>query len=141
MDATSDHPTDRRGLAVLSPAECDGLLESSVVGRVAFISGGAPLILPVNYAYDRGAVVFRTTVGEKLAAADREEPMAFEIDGWDPATEAGWSVIVRGRSERIYDADELEHLEGLRITSWAKPGVNARWIRIRPSEVTGRALR
>ena len=141
MDETPEHTTDRRGLAVLSPAECHDLLDGEPVGRVAFLSSGTPLVLPVNYALDDTSIVFRTTVGEKLAAADRREQMAFEIDGWDVETQTGWSVVVRGTAERVFDDEEIARLEGLGVTSWAKPGLRARWIRLRPSEITGRAVR
>ncbi len=138
---TADAPQDHRGLEVLSPGECDRLLGTTPVGRVAFMSKGEPLVLPVNHAYVDGAIVFRTTVGEKLAAAQRGAPMSFEIDGWDAATQTGWSVVVRGVSEAVYASGDVERYESLGLISWAAPGLEARWVRIRPSEITGRALR
>lgn len=105
------------------------------------MSKGEPLVLPVNHAYVDGAVVFRTSVGEKLAAAQRGAPMSFEVDDWDAATRSGWSVVVRGTAEVVYEPEIVERYESLGLVSWASPGHEARWVRIRPTEVTGRALR
>lgn len=141
MTPTDARPHDHRGLDVLTAAECDELLATTAVGRVAFMSAGEPLVLPVNHAFHNGAVVFRTTVGEKLAAAQRGAAMSFEIDSWDVSTQRGWSVVVRGTSGAVYDADEVAELEALGLMSWASSGLGAKWIRIRPTEITGRALR
>ena len=126
---------------MLPPEECDRLLGLAPVGRVAFMSNGEPLIVPVNHAFVDGMIVFKTTVGEKLAAAERQAPMSFEVDGWDTTERTGWSVIVRGTAERIYNTDVEARLEALGLVSWAKPGSAGRWVRIRPTEITGRALR
>lgn len=138
---TSARPQDRRGLQVLSPEECNRLLDSTAVGRVAFMSKGEPLILPVNHALVDGTIVFRTTVGEKLDAARQRAPMSFEVDGWEPEARRGWSVVVRGTAEAVYEPAEVERLDALGLVSWAKPGVNAQWVRLRPTEISGRALR
>ncbi len=134
-------PTDRHGLEILTSDECDRLLARGVIGRIAFVAAGEPVILPVNYRYHRGMIVLRTGRGEKLDAAGLAAPCAFEVDDWDEATRQGWSVVVRGTMEEVYRPDEVAELEALGLRPWASPEVRHIWIRIRPDEITGRRLR
>jgi nitroimidazol reductase NimA-like FMN-containing flavoprotein (pyridoxamine 5'-phosphate oxidase superfamily) len=131
---------DRTGLEVLSAQECDRLLAENVIGRVAFVADGEPVVLPVNYRLHRGAVVFRTARGEKLEAAARRAPVAFEIDGWDPDTQTGWSVLVRGVAEEVLDEDQVAELETLGLRPWADSPQRRIWVRIRREDVTGRRV-
>ena len=78
----------RTWLELLDRAECDRLLETQHVGRLAIVINGQPLIFPVNYAMLDGAVVFRTARGTKLFGAAGHS-VAFEIDGTDPITTRG----------------------------------------------------
>ncbi len=133
-------PMDRTGLEVLSAQECDRLLAENVIGRVAFVADGEPVVLPVNYRLHRGAVVFRTARGEKLEAAARRAPVAFEIDGWDPDTQTGWSVLVRGVAEEVLDEDQVAELETLGLRPWADSPQRRIWVRIRREDVTGRRV-
>ena len=95
---------DRFGLEVLDEDECFELMATMEVGRLAVVSGGVPLIFPVNYAVVDGNVVIRTAPGTKLTAAGRNQ-VTIEADEIDPATHTGWSVVVRGRAEEITDFD------------------------------------
>ena len=93
------------GLEVLSPSECTSLLAQGCVGRVGFVAGGRPYVLPVNYAADSdGTVVFRTGASSLLAAASRQE-VAFEVDGVDVAQRTGWSVCTFGPTREITGGD------------------------------------
>ena len=56
------------GAMILEPPECWTLLRHTEVGRLAVTMGTSPDIFPVNFAVDRGSVVFRTAEGTKLAA-------------------------------------------------------------------------
>ncbi len=49
--------TSRMG--VIDRDDCVGLIESTPVGRIGFISDGAPLVLPVNFA---SPIVLRAAV-------------------------------------------------------------------------------
>jgi nitroimidazol reductase NimA-like FMN-containing flavoprotein (pyridoxamine 5'-phosphate oxidase superfamily) len=58
------------------------LLASDEIGRLAVVAGNTAIVLPVNYALDGDAVVFRTDPGTKLD----QGPMArasFEVDAFD----------------------------------------------------------
>lgn len=132
------HPTDHAGLQTLPFEDCLRLLASVPVGRVGFASDGELVILPVNYAIDGQDVVFRTAAGSKLSAAEEHELVAFEADSYDPGARAGWSVLVTGRAEVIYEESEADRLSELGLQSWGSPVERPFWIRIRPTSVTGR---
>jgi len=61
--------TDNEGLEVLTYDECLQLLGSVPVGRVAFVTGGNPVILPVNHVLDGRAIAFRVAAGSMYDAA------------------------------------------------------------------------
>lgn len=130
---------DRTGVEVLERDACLRLLRSNSVGRVAAMSGGRPIVLPVNYAMDGDSVVFRTAPGTKLTAAVRGAAVAFEIDHADPVFHTGWSVMVSGWAEEVIDAEAIERLERLPLRAWA-PGEKEHWVRISAEAVTGRRV-
>lgn len=135
-----DVTRDRTGVEVLDTATCERLLASSTVGRVGFVAEGDVVILPVTYGMDGSRVVFRTANGEKLHAAVLGRSFSFEIDAWDATARAGWSVLVKGVGEEVWQSDEVSGLENLGIEPWADPEARTHWIRIRPDEVTGRRV-
>jgi uncharacterized protein len=130
------------GLEVLSPEECLQHLAThpTRVGRIAFVADGWPVVLPVSYALHRGDVVFRTSLGTKLDTVHRQAPVGFEVDDVDPATSAGWSVLIQGRASEVADLGELSALQALPLRQWV-PGVRNRWVRIEAVRTTGRRLR
>lgn len=133
-------PVDRNELEVLSYGDCFALLEEVPVGRVAFVSEGDPLILPVNFVLDGRSILFRTAPGAKLEAATRASSVGFEADDWDEETRSGWSVVITGRAE-VVDADiEVERLEEIGVDYWADSVDRPFWVRIRPNVVSGRRL-
>jgi uncharacterized protein len=131
---------DRTGIEVLDRELCRRLLAADEVGRLAVVRGGAPVILPVNYALDGDDIVFRTAPGTKLDAAGRS-PACFEIDAFDRATRHGWSVVVSGRLEEVdeFSRRELARLRSLPVSPWAE-GDRDHWVRLVPSQITGRRV-
>jgi uncharacterized protein len=127
------------GWRELSKSECFGLLAREPLGRVAVFDDSGPAIFPVNYVFDLHMVVFRTDEGTKLDAASRGARVAFEIDGFDPSTRTGWSVLIRGETTEVTDPEELERLRGLPLMP-AAPGEKSRYVRILPAVVTGRQI-
>jgi uncharacterized protein len=132
------HPIDHAGLEPLPFDECLRLLASVPVGRVGFCADGEVVLLPVNHAVDRQDVVFRTVRGAKLSAAEAKNTVAFEADSYDPEARSGWSVLVNGRAEAVYEDDEIRRLDRLGLYPWAAAVDRPFWIRIRPTSVTGR---
>lgn len=135
---TTSLPLDHSGLAVLPREECLRRLATARLGRVAFVSQGDPVILPVNHGMDGESVIFRTATGSKLLAADKELPVAFEVDGYDADRRVGWSVLVRGVAVTVEDPGDVERLNLLGVWPWADLIERTFWIRIRTYSVTGR---
>jgi nitroimidazol reductase NimA-like FMN-containing flavoprotein (pyridoxamine 5'-phosphate oxidase superfamily) len=130
---------DRNGLEVLSRGECLHLLAKSRVGRVVVTDRALPAAFPVNFALLDEDVVFMTTTGSKLEAAEGEEVMAFEADEIDPVGHGGWSVLVQGLASVVADPEELAQARALGLEPWASGG-NFQFVRIRAELVSGRRL-
>lgn len=126
-------------MEILSFDQCQELLAGGIVGRVGMFVNGEPDILPVNYRYVRGSIVFRTALGEKSDAAIMEKPVAFEIDDWDPVQETGWSVVVKGTAHEV-DADDAAAVEASTLQPWARAVERDIWVRIVANEITGRRI-
>ncbi|MBV9363154.1 MAG: pyridoxamine 5'-phosphate oxidase family protein [Solirubrobacterales bacterium] len=125
----------------LSREECLRLLAENSVGRLAVSGKDAPVIRPVNYAFDQASqsVVFRTAPGSKFYTLLRRDTAAFEVDGLDHEARSGWSVIVVGATEEVTNPADLRRLDGLDLDSWA-PGDKPHWVRIRAWTVSGRRI-
>ena len=131
----------RTGIEVITTDECMQLLGTKQVGRLAFLSGGLPQIVPVNYVLDGGAVVFATGSGSKLWGATRSA-VAFEVDHVDETVRAGWSVVVHGLAQEITDLDRpdlVSRVRGLPLRPWAG-GDRPNLIRLAATTVTGRRV-
>lgn len=140
MDDTAELPIDRLGLQVLPPEECWALIAATPVGRVALVDAGEPLIFPVTHGVHEHQVVFRTSGGTKLSSAEMNQPLAFEVDGWDPAVRQGWSVLVRGLGETVYEEAEVATLDALGTEPWLEAANRGTWVRILVDEISGRRL-
>jgi uncharacterized protein len=132
------------GLLELERDECIDLLVSSRIGRLAVSPPDwrtPPVIRPVTYVFDRGSqsVVFRTARGSKFTALLLSGQAAFEIDGVDPVSQTGWSVIVQGPVEEVKNDADLHRIERLGLSPWA-PGEMPHWIRLRATLVSGRRI-
>jgi len=134
------YPTDRAGLAILPLDDCLRLLGSVPVGRIGFQSDGQVVVLPVNHVVDQHGVAFRTAAGSKLSAAEGESHVVFEADDYDAGRRAGWSVVLHGSAQAVYEDAEIKDLDRLGLDSWADRGDRPFWIRIRPEAVTGRLI-
>ena len=132
---------DHAGLETIPLDECLRLLASVPLGRVGFLSDGEVVVLPVNHAVAGQDVVFRTTLGSKLSAAESENAVTFEADHYDPRRRAGWSVLVTGRAEMVYDDAEIATLDRLGLEPWPDAVDRSFWVRIRATALTGRRLR
>ena len=86
----------------LDEAESLRLISPGGIGRIAYQSRFGPAVLPVNYQWHDGAVVFRTTRHSALdedlqtGIAGGDYLVAFEIDEIDEPGRQGWSVLVQG---------------------------------------------
>jgi nitroimidazol reductase NimA-like FMN-containing flavoprotein (pyridoxamine 5'-phosphate oxidase superfamily) len=126
--------------AELSESECEALLRAGIVGRVAVSTPDGPHIVPVNYAVVDSRVVMRTTPYSVLGSNARGSVLAFEVDGFDHERQRGWSVVARGRSEVLGDAEDLEQVRRVwEPRPWAS-GTRSLYVAIAWSSISGRRL-
>jgi nitroimidazol reductase NimA-like FMN-containing flavoprotein (pyridoxamine 5'-phosphate oxidase superfamily) len=129
-----------RTMEKLNRDECIRLMKGhpAGVGRVA-LAGARPVIFPVNYAVDRGNVVFRTDPGTKFHAAVNGAFLAFEVDWVEPTWQTGWSVVVRGQAHVVTDPGELARVRRLPLLPWAE-GEKGNFVSIDSALISGRRL-
>jgi nitroimidazol reductase NimA-like FMN-containing flavoprotein (pyridoxamine 5'-phosphate oxidase superfamily) len=136
---TTAWPIDARtGLEVLDRVECLLRLGNEHVGRLGVCVDGQPLVLPINYVLDGDDIVFRSDRGTKVHSALGHR-VAFEIDGHDAFSHAGWSVLAVGVAEQIVDSSDLARAAALHVSPYG-PGAKPVWVRIRCDAITGRRI-
>src|SRR5262245_30917529 len=125
------------GLEVLPKDDAVRLLASQSVGRLGYVDGDQPMIVPVNYALVDRAVVFRCGEGAKLDAVPGAK-VAFEVDAYDDDDRTGWSVVLQGVAEDITDDPDwfAERVRAAAAATWA-PGPKDHFIRIVPGRLSG----
>ncbi|TDC57688.1 pyridoxamine 5'-phosphate oxidase family protein [Actinomadura sp. KC345] len=129
-------------LEELGRTDCMELLGRGGIGRVAFDDGEGPTVVPVNYAVDGDAVIFRTSVTGRLnrslltSVAGGEVRAAFEVDRFDESSHEGWSVLLRGGAHPLTDEEQASVA---RVDPWPG-GDREAWFRLSAREVTGRRL-
>ena len=125
----------------LTTEECMRLLGTQSVGRLAVVVAGYPTVVPLNFALDRGTVVFRSAPGTKLDAAQHGN-VAFQVDEIDHQSRSGWSVLLTGMAEIIgdqHDEELVARTTSLNIDPY-EPGDKTTWVRIITNSVTGRRI-
>lgn len=129
-------------LRELTTGECHDLLGRHHFGRLAFLDPveAMPTVIPVNYLFHEGDVVFRTDPGSKLTAALHQVPVAFEVDDTDEEQRLGWSVVVHGHLEEVTESSRRDALSATPLAAWA-PGPKAHYVRVNAQQVTGRRIR
>jgi nitroimidazol reductase NimA-like FMN-containing flavoprotein (pyridoxamine 5'-phosphate oxidase superfamily) len=127
----------RGPVGTLSTELCWSTLEEAAFGRLAVIAGDDIDVYPINFVVDGTKIYFRTAPGSKLDAVTHDSRVALEIDGIDDT--AAFSVVVKGRAERLEAPSEIAKAEALDLRPWI-PTLKLRWVRIQPFEVSGRAF-
>ena len=133
-----------RTITELGEAESLKLIARGGIGRIAYQSRFGPAVLPVNYRWNDGAVVFRTAEHSALdedlqtEIAGGEYKVAFEIDEIDTAGRGGWSVLIQGPAHHVSDAERAAAIQA-GVESWAG-GERELFVRIVPSRITGRRI-
>jgi len=120
----------------LENTECWQLLRQAPFGRLAVVHDGRPDIFPVNQVVDRGSLLFRTDPGSKLVAAAVQQ-VAFEIDGFDPASGDVWSVVAKGRAHEVRQLHDVIETVALPLFPW-QGGAKPHFVRIEVESVSGR---
>lgn len=123
----------------LSEQDVIDLLRTHEVGRVAWNSAEGLAIVPVAYAFARGALAFRTAPDGSLAELADHADAAFQTDEFDVETATGWSVLVRAVASRVTEPTEVADWLSRLPAPWA-PGVRDVVIRLDPVLLTGRTV-
>jgi uncharacterized protein len=139
MGKVTGMEVDHNGLEVLGRDECLSLLGTATLGRIGVTSGALPTVLPINFRFDGGQILFRTGVGTKLDAATQNAVVAFEVDEIDPLAHSGWSVVVTGVARELTYPGELVEAQRPPLARWA-PGGDHRVVAISPEIVSGRRI-
>jgi nitroimidazol reductase NimA-like FMN-containing flavoprotein (pyridoxamine 5'-phosphate oxidase superfamily) len=121
----------------LTEAECRALIAPGGVGRVVFSTDRGPEALPVNYAFVKDMLIFRTAPDAALATVIGTD-VAFEVDRLDEALGEGWSVLVSGPAVKISDP-ALVWAAGEAVRPWAG-GHRDVFVRVEPRRITGRRI-
>ena len=124
----------------LTVNQCWDYIRKAEIGRLAVITDQHPEIFPVNFVVDRGSVVFRTAEGTKLTAALEGGAVAFEVDGYDSGLGFAWSVVLKGRAERLESIEEVLASEELPLFPW-QSGEKNHFMRIEPAQTSGRSFK
>jgi nitroimidazol reductase NimA-like FMN-containing flavoprotein (pyridoxamine 5'-phosphate oxidase superfamily) len=124
----------------LTNEECERLMRTGDVGRVAICTPDGPHVVPVTYWVDDRSVIFRTSPYSLLGTYARNSLLAFEVDQVDEGAHRSWSVVARGRCRSVDNHDEIARLEA---TSPPRPwaaGSRNLFLTIPWSEISGRRL-
>lgn len=134
-----------RTIEEIDEAESLRLISPGGVGRIAYEGRFGLVVLPVNYMWHDGAVVFRTAEHRPLdedlrtGIAHADYKVAFEIDDIDLARRQGWSVLIQGPAHHLTEAERASAIQaGVEPLA---PGPRELFVRIVPSRVTGRRIR
>lgn len=128
-------------LVDLDLGECERLLANAQIGRIGFSTAGRPVVLPVNFRFVDGEIVFRTARGQKLDAVASNKLVAFEVDDFDVRSRGGWSVLVTGTATEIEEWEAFEKATKLGLFPWAETPNQDRLVRIVPQRITGKKIR
>jgi nitroimidazol reductase NimA-like FMN-containing flavoprotein (pyridoxamine 5'-phosphate oxidase superfamily) len=130
----------------LDEAESLRLISAGGVGRIAYMSRFGPAVLPVNYKWHDGAVVFRTARHSALdedlqtGISGGDYLVAFEIDDIDVLGRQGWSVLIQGPAHHVESEAERESAAQAGVEPWP-PGERELFLRIVAHRVTGRRIK
>jgi nitroimidazol reductase NimA-like FMN-containing flavoprotein (pyridoxamine 5'-phosphate oxidase superfamily) len=135
-----------RVIEELDQTESVKLIAAGGIGRIAYASRFGPAVLPVNYQWHDGAIVFRTarhsTLDEDLQTgiAGGDFIVAFEIDQLDIPGRQGWSVLIQGPAQHVEAEAERTAAERAGVEPWPD-GDRELFLRVLPHRVTGRRIR
>lgn len=105
--------------------EIEGILDDALVGRLGLSDDGEPYVVPLNFVYSDGRIIFHTGIeGRKLEVLQKNPKVCFEVDELAEvvvneeaacfSTAYYRSVIAFGTARALESNDEkLEALDGL----------------------------
>jgi nitroimidazol reductase NimA-like FMN-containing flavoprotein (pyridoxamine 5'-phosphate oxidase superfamily) len=135
-----------RMIQELDEAESLQLIAAGEIGRIAYQSRFGLAVLPVNYKWYDGAIVFRTARHSALdedlqtGIAGGDYEVAFEIDDIDVPGRQGWSVLIQGPAHHVQSEEARARAKQAGVEPWA-PGDRELFLQIVPHRVTGRRIK
>lgn len=134
MDST---PRGRR-LVAIAEEECWRLVGTRRWGRLLVVVADHPELFPVDHLVDGRSLLVRTEEGTKLRAALGAR-VGFEVDEVDDDARLGWTVMLAGYANEVFDTRELDLAE-IDADEAVWTGDRVHWLRIVPFKVSGRRL-
>lgn len=126
----------------LPEEECLALLDTTTVGRIAFVNDEGQQLLPVNFVVIGGAIYFRTLPSGVLdsSLSRGHDDVAFGVDHHEDMYRHGWNVTVRGSAVGVEDRATINMvLSTERLRPWAG-GVRPAVIKVKPKSIAGRQV-
>ncbi|MET0149581.1 MAG: pyridoxamine 5'-phosphate oxidase family protein [Acidimicrobiales bacterium] len=130
-------PRGRR-LVAIAEEECWQLVSTRRWGRLLVVVANHPELFPVDHLVDGRSLLVRTEEGTKLRAALGAR-VGFEVDQVDDDARLGWTVMLAGYANEVFDTRELELAE-IDADEAVWTGDRVHWLRIVPFKVSGRRL-
>jgi len=117
----------------LKISECLELLGNNYIGRLAFVMGKSPYIVPITYFHDaeEKSILSYSAEGHKLEAMRQHDSVAFQVD--DIESIQNWrSVQVHGKFEALTGSTAKKYLhrfaEGVQETIARLKGEHPKFI-------------
>lgn len=117
----------------LDEEACWQLLESRVVGRLAWMGPHGLSVVPLNFEVREGHIEARTAAYSGASHECDHADVAFQVDDVDGSRRSGWSVLVRGVGRVDYAFQRPD------IDVWPA-GVRTVRLIIDPRSISGRRL-
>lgn len=128
-----DRPAD--GVIALDADACWRFVAGGGVARLATADDDGVDITPIDVLARHRMLYFRTAPGSKLERISEHPRVAVELDGLDGGVR--WSVVVRGRAERLDTDSDIEESGVLELRT-AHPSAKENYVRVRPDAISGR---
>lgn len=129
----------------LETSGCLKLLDENYIGRLAYIFGKSPYVLPITYFHDveEKSILSYSAPGFKIEAMEKYGVVAFQVD--DIITIHNWrSVLVQGNFEELEGSTAKKYLhrfaEGVQEIIAKKGGASPKFIQDFSSKLSLRGI-
>ena len=117
----------------LNTKEILRLLEDNYIGRLAFVLGESPFIIPITYYHDadENCIISYSAVGHKIEAMRKNNAVCLQVD--QIVSIINWkSIVVHGNYEELKGSTAKKYLhrfaEGVKRTFIRKEGAEPKFI-------------
>jgi len=115
----TDWLTSRREM---TRRECVALLATGSVGRVVYLDGAIPEVVPVSYQVADESVVFGVEMSSPLAQQPEGTVVTFQADSFNTDYESGWHVRAIGVVGSILQPEEMAVAGSILPPQWPVGG-------------------